>query len=104
MSNFLSELNQIARDLSERFTVETDEGDPGYFLQYYGGLVGNYPWIYVDFEYSGAMPLAALVETEAKIKAACEACSETAHYLSTTLYNQRMRCRLIYREDLPRTP
>jgi hypothetical protein len=98
---FCRELHEIALKAQEDFSDEGfDCGERGYGLTYEGRISSNYPWLYVEFKTSGALPLEALVETERRIKAHCEAQEYRASYLSTTVGPRLFQCRLIYREDL----
>jgi hypothetical protein len=102
VSGFLKTLHELAQQCEKDFSDEGNPDEPGHRLRYDGQLIGNYPWIYIDFGIFGAVPLEHLVKTEARFRTASEACPELASYLTTTVGTGRMRCRLIYREDIKR--
>lgn len=100
---FALALHEIAEKVAKEFTFDGDEGTREYRLTYVGHVSSNYPWLYVDFEVAGSMPLRHLVEVEARIRTACEECPNLASYLTTTLTRRLMRCRLLHRADLPQS-
>lgn len=102
MTDFYKQLHEIAIQASQDFSYEGDEGERGHWLEYSGSLVGNYPWIYIRFAIRGAIVLESLVEVENRFKEACAACPQVANYLSTSVGNDMVQYRLIYREDLNR--
>lgn len=89
-TEFLGALHRQAEEVSVR--DEGDEGDRGFSLVYQGHLLDNYPWVYVDFKLSGAVPLTSLRRAEERLETFC---AGQATYLSTVVNGNVMRCRLV---------
>ena len=95
---FYLKLQGFAQKIGEDFTDEGDEGEPGRTVKYCGHLVGNYPWIYLDYEISGLFYIETFQQIDKLFRALCEA-EQGAYYQSVTFTNGHMRLKLIFRED-----
>lgn len=50
---FYLKLQTLAVQIGEQYTDEGFDGDPSIEAKYAGHLVGNYPWLYLDYTVKG---------------------------------------------------
>lgn len=98
--SFYAKLHGAALELSKILTFEGDEGERGYGIKYSNEIKSNYPWVYIDFDFHGSVPLEVFTKVENTFKQICAESVHLASYLTTSISTKSFRCRLIYREDI----
>lgn len=96
---FYLKLQTLAVQIGEQYTDEGFDGDPSIEVKYAGHLVGNYPWLYLDYTVKGPLDLVSLSKMDLAFRKLCED-QPGASYLNTVINGSRLRFRLIFREDI----
>lgn len=94
---FFAGLNEVGKKISSQLTFEGTEGDRGFGVAL-KSISSNYPWVYIDFGYSGSLSFELLNDAQTLVKDYCSL--KDASYLTAHISKTGIRFRLIYREDL----
>lgn len=106
MTDFYKILDKYAKECAEDWTTPFREGDkPGEWNVFkFDEVVGNYPWVYVNFKVKGPLDVSICRKIEDEF---AEFCSHNgAVYLNMVVHpydnmeRLYVKFRLLYREDL----